>query len=118
MECSGIQNNSSEWDCVLLETKNNQLDHINNNIRNIVKISLDNFVSQSNNIDNQEYFLAVNWSEGAPYTQEQIDRTREAAQQAKEEANGHIANSWQALGNYHGGDVVRESALSTSKCNN
>ncbi|MEI8300597.1 MAG: hypothetical protein WCG10_03180 [Chlamydiota bacterium] len=109
MECSGIQNNSSEWDYMLLETKNYQLDHINGNIRNVFKSSLDSFISQYNNIDNQEHLLAVNWSEGAPYTQGQIDQAREAAHKAKEEANEHIANSWQALGNYHAGDVVRES---------
>lgn len=108
MDCCGIQDTVPEWDYRISEISSIQLSKVNLNIRNIVKHSLESFASQYNNRDNR-LLLAVNWSEDAPYTQEEIDRTREASRNAKDRANQHIKNAWEALGNYNPGTVVRES---------
>ena len=100
MECYGTQNSAVEWESIL-ETSNQQLDEVNQKIQNLATGLLGNFISQYNTIDKQEWLLAVNWPEGSPYTEEQIDHVREAAQKAKEKAKEHIANSWEALGNYN-----------------
>ncbi|MBM3192324.1 MAG: hypothetical protein FJZ63_06725 [Chlamydiae bacterium] len=105
MECNEIQSPTLEgaW-FGLLDCRQALIDR---SVWGVVKASLDSFANQYKDVTQQ--LLTVNWSEGAPYTQEQIEVIREAAQAAKEEANEHIKSSWEALGNYHAGTVIRES---------
>ena len=109
MDCCGVQGNALEWGCVLLETPSNHASQVNQTIQGIVKNSLENFRNHYDSNTNGRVLLAVNWSEDAPYTQQEIDQAKEASQNAKDEANQHIKNAWEALGNYNPGTVVRES---------
>ena len=109
MDCCRIQDKSSEWDYPMSETSSLQLDNVNQNIQNIIKHSLDDFVHLYNKRSNQELLVVVNWSEDSPHTQKEIDQIKEDSRSAKDDANQHIENAWEAFGNYNPGTVIKES---------
>jgi len=95
--------------CILIDSVKPVVQNVNAKIQEIASNAIRYFIDQYKVYNNQSLFLAVNWSEGAPYLQEEIDQARASAQNARKEADDHQRNAWEALGNYHPGTVVREA---------
>lgn len=110
MDCCDLQVGMSDWSGILLAASPHQVDRINQNIRNVIKSALGFLAYEYNRRDSWSWLLAANWSEDTlPYTQQDIDRTREASRDAQCEAREHIKGAWEALGNGDAGSVIRES---------
>lgn len=115
MNCTEIDNAFTAYNTFLLNEDDNPVTKLNGKVG-----SCSRFLqrpSQPHTTNTKNICLIANRHEdpgnersmNAPYSREEIDKTREAARDAKEDANQHTWDSWKALGNQDWGDCVTES---------
>jgi len=109
MECREVQQGELSYGAEIPEETVSIHTILGHCLQDIIKKALSNFAQQSHNIKGEQALLAARWSEDAPYTEEEIRSTWEASYSARDEAQEHTKNAWEALGNGELGTVVRES---------
>jgi len=114
MECDQIQQEGLIESWGFLSQPSQDVKTLDCRIDNIAKMAFTHFLHESNECQDWMSYIAGYWPDDAPHTQQDIRDVWEASKEAKEEANQHMKNSWEAFGNNNLGTVVRESCAGWS----
>lgn len=111
MNCIELDNDFAAYNAVLHEEKKYLISKLDERVGNCA-----HFLQQTKNqqptirlVSNKSRDSINERSTSTPHSKEEIDRTRQASRETKEEANQHTRDSWRALGNHEWGDCIIES---------